>query len=44
VAIRQAVTNPTFQANAQSLQPTLQAEAGTARAVAWLAQHFLSEE
>ena len=43
-AMGQAVTNPTFQANAQSRQRTLQAEAGTACAVAWLAQHFLLEE
>jgi UDP:flavonoid glycosyltransferase YjiC (YdhE family) len=44
VAIRQAVTNPTFQANAQSHQRALQAEAGPACAVAWLARHFLLEE
>ena len=44
VAIRQAVINPTYQANAQSRQRTLQAEAGPAWAVAWLAQHFLLQE
>ena len=40
--ISQAVTKPTFRANAQALQQTLQAEAGLACAVDWLEAHFLT--